>query len=200
MRSMTQRERRLGLATAGVVVTAGFVWLVVDPQLTRQRVLAEEVARKSEILSNMRRNMLLKDRIERRYETLRSLIRRSGGQERELAAFTRLLSALHAGGGLQVGSLRVLPTINEAHYVRLVARMELKGPIAGVMDLLDDLARMPEPMRAERIELSCRQQAGVVDVSLEISQVVSPSAEGTPSAEGGGAEVDQAGAATRPRS
>jgi hypothetical protein len=177
---MTQRERRLAAVTGGAIAVAGFVWGLVDPQLTRQAALSEEVARKQSLLSEMRQNMLLKDRIERRYEQLQTMIRRPNDQEEELATFTKVLSSLQAGQGMQVGSLRILPPIEEGNYVRLLARLEMKGPIGNAMGLLDALSRASEPLRAERVELACRQQVDVVDVSLEISHIASPAAKRMP--------------------
>lgn len=172
MRPLSRREQTLGGITLAVVVGAGlFIWFI-DPALARHAKLQEEVSRLEASLTRMRANMLLKDQIEARYEELKGLARESGSPNQEMARFARLLSGLYSPLSLQTRSVRPLPDADEGFYRKYALRVEMAGNVAGIAKFLAAVAQASDPIRVERIELTCKERPEFVTATLVVTKVV----------------------------
>ncbi len=172
MRSLGQRERILGGLTLMVVGGSGlFAWFI-DPALARHAVLQEEVGRLEVSLTRMRANMLLKDKIEARYEELKGLARESGSPAQEMAQVASLLSRLCSPLSLQTRSVRPLPDTDEGFYRKHAFRLEMEGNVTEVAKFLAAVAQASDPIRVERIELICKNRPEFVTVTLVVTKVV----------------------------
>jgi len=172
MRALNPREKRIARLTAAVLSGALlYVWLV-RPQLDRHGQLQEEVAALGTSLTRMHANIRLEDRIEKQYKNVRQLIRESGSASQEMSRFAGLLADLYGPLNLQVTSVRPLPDVQERYYRKYVLRLELSGSTMEIARFLANLARTPEPISVEWMDLLCKDRPGYLSGALIVSRVV----------------------------
>lgn len=172
MRRLNSRERLLASITATVVgLAVGYHWLL-EPQLDRQAELEREVGQLQISLTRMQANLLLKDKIERQYEELKNLVRHSGSSSQEMARFARLLSEICSPLGMTTKSVRPLPDVNAGFYRKFMLQVEMSGSLADIADFLAAVNRVQEPIRIERMQLTCQDRPDLLAASIVVTRVV----------------------------
>lgn len=172
MRRFSERERRAALLTAIVLAGVGvYIW-IVEPPLVRQAELRDEVAQLRIALTKMRSNIQLRDRIENQYAAAQTTMRQSVSPSQEMARFARLLSDLYTPLGVQMTSVRPLPDVQEQYYAKYSLRLEMAGSVADVAKFLAAVAQVADPIGVEWMELTCKDQPGVVIASLIVTRIV----------------------------
>ena len=135
-------------------------------------------------MTRMHANIRLKDRIERQYKNVRQLIRESGSASQEMSRFAGLLADLYGPLNLQMTSVRPLPDVQDVYYRKYVLRLELSGSTAEIARFLASLARTPEPISVEWLDLLCKDRPGHLSGALIVSRVVTATDTATPAAPG----------------
>jgi Tfp pilus assembly protein PilO len=175
MRAWKPREQVLAGVTAAVLLGALLVEVMFLPQWSRYTRKRDEVARLQVALTRMRANILLKDQIEARYEQFKGLIHESGSASQEMSRFARLLTELYGPLGLQTRSVRPLPDEDEGFYRKFALSLEMEGPVLEIGRFLAAAARAADPIRIERIELSCKDRPDLVTAQVVVTKVTTTS-------------------------
>lgn len=172
MPRLTDRERKIGRLTLLVILATVVYLYIIGPQLSRYAALQAEVEDLRLSLTQMQSNMQIKDRIESQYEGVRSLVHESASPSQEMSRFARLLSDLYSPLNMQTTSVRPLPDQQESHFRRFTLRLEMAGAVTEVARFLSSLSQVPEPIRVEWLELTCKDRPDYLAASLVVSKVV----------------------------
>jgi len=172
MRTFNRRERMLAGVTVVTVLAAVSAQTVVGPLWTRYIRLQDRRRELQLALTRMEANLRLKDRIEARYEELKGLIRHSGTASQEMSRFARLLTDLYRPLKLDVRSIRPLPDRDEGFYRQFALHVEMNGPIEHLASFLAAVAKVPEPVRVERVDIVCKERPDTVTASLVVTKIV----------------------------
>lgn len=171
MRRLGPRERRVAMATAGVLAMAAvYVW-IVEPPLQRYAQVEEDLAGLRASLARMQGNMQQRDRIERQYAAARKMIRESGSPSQEMARFARFLSDLYSPLPIQTMSVRPLPDVQETYYRKFSLRIETVGMLPDVARFLAAIVQASEPICVEWMELACKDRPGYVTASMIVTRI-----------------------------
>ena len=110
--------RELLLIVITIVVAFGSLAyiMIIEPQMDKRKRLLTEMQSKKLELMRMRAEMHVKDRVEKTYHELKSLIKGNGTDQQEISQFSRELNDLYSRLQVTIRSVRVLPLLKEEHY------------------------------------------------------------------------------------
>lgn len=170
---VTGRERALVAATAVVILGVVVTTMVIEPQLKAQRAQRAQLHELKVQWAQMTGNVLVKNRIDKVYDSVESLIEAKGNDQQEISVFTRDLSALYTGLHVRTKSMKILPTQHEEYHRVLSIRLEVEGSISEIIRFILALESHSKPMRIEQFVLKAQEVTDNVYGSFLITKVVS---------------------------
>lgn len=141
--SLSRRERRfVGLGAAGLVVVLGWAFLV-QPLAERERLTAELVPGRSQVLSRRLDLLARKDAITHDLETVNSRLERVSARFLTEAApavaaseLQKLTKEMAAQANTEIRSERILPPVEHGEVLEIPVEIAVSGEIRQLVDLL----------------------------------------------------------------
>ena len=166
------REKLLAITAATVTVGAVTFTIVIKPQLAERKLCLKRMHQLQSKLTKMRRDLLIKDRIDNVYSQIEPLIAGNGTKQQEISLFTRELSDLYSKLNVKIRSVKILPFANEEFYSRLSTKIEMSGPIKDILSFIFSVETYPNPLKIEQFDLRAQEVMGNIQASFLISKVV----------------------------
>lgn len=168
-----KREKLLAVAT-GIVLGAVFLFTsIIDPQLKKHKTMDAQYSQLQLDLTRVRRNFLIKDRIEKAYSQIEPLIAAQGNEQQQISDFTRLLDQIYSKLNVKIRAVKILPVADENHYQKLSIRIEMTGFIKDFLEFVEAVEQYTEPVRIEQFDLTCQEIKDTVMASMIISKIIS---------------------------
>lgn len=174
MNSSTKKNREKLLALIAATVTVGAVTFttVIKPQLEERKLRLKHMHQLQSKLTKMRRDLLIKDRIDKVYSQIEPLIAGNSTEQQELSLFTRELSDLYSKLDVKIRSVKIPPPTNEEFYRRLSIKIEMSGRIKNILSFIFSVETYPNPLKIEQFDLRAQEVMGNIQASFLISKVV----------------------------
>ncbi|MBC8481108.1 MAG: hypothetical protein H8D47_00375 [Planctomycetes bacterium] len=174
MKTITFKNRQKILAIlAGVIITTAAVFtLVIEPEMKKQKTLKNQLVELKIELTRAKRNILIKDRIEKLYQQAEPLIAADGSYQQQISDFARLLDQLYSKSNLEIKSVKILPPTNETHYSLLSIKIETNASIKDFIKFVLSIEKHSQPIRIEKLDLKAQDSRDNITVSLVISKIV----------------------------
>ncbi len=109
-------EKKLVIITAVVLVAVVMYTGVIEPQMIRRK---ESIQKKQQLqldLTRMKADMLLRDRIEKKYAQLKSMMQSAGTDQQEISRFSRELNDIYTKLPVKIKTIKILPLQEERFY------------------------------------------------------------------------------------
>jgi Tfp pilus assembly protein PilO len=166
-----KREKLLITFTAVIIGTALLFITIIDPQLKKHKALSSKLSQLQLDLTKARRNLLVKDHIEKAYSQIEPLIATQDSGQQQISSFTRLLDQIYSKLNLKIRSVKILPIENENYYQKISVRIEMTGSIKDFLKFIENIEQNQEPIRIEQFELTSQETADTIIASLIISKI-----------------------------
>jgi hypothetical protein len=169
---LNKREISFGVIT---LVLLGIVFLftaVVDPQLKKHKILSRQLDRLQLDMTKARKNLLIKDRTDKIYDQIESLLDAENNQQRQISAFTRRLDMIYSQLNIKIRSIKILPVSNDNYYQRLSIKIEMAGHVKDFLKFIETINGHEEPIRIEQFELTAQETKDNIIASVIVSKIV----------------------------
>jgi hypothetical protein len=121
----------------------------------------------------MKGDILIKDRIDRTYSQIGSLIKGVGTDQQEISLFSRELDSLVSRAIIKPGSVKILPVIHETHYRKLTIKLQTTDDIKKITGFINALESFEKPIRLEKIDFTAKERPDNVTASIVLTKIVS---------------------------
>lgn len=169
----SNREKRLAVATAVLVVGAVMFGAIIGPQLEERRVRMARLNSLELKLMKMKADLLVKDRIESVYSRIEPLIACEGTDQQEISLLARNIGALYSNLNVKIRSVKILPVVSDEFYRRLSLKVEMTGDIRDVLSFIYSVETSGSALRIEKVDLKARDITDNVQVTFLITKIVS---------------------------
>lgn len=169
------RQKILAVITVVVVVCAFVFSFVVEPQLKRRQDCLAQMNKLQLMLTRMKGDLLIKDRIDNIYAQLEPIIAGEGTDQQEKSGFTRELSELYSKLDVTVTSTTMLPTAKEEFYRRLSAKVQMHGNVREIFRFILAVEAHSSPVRIEQFDFKAREIADDINATFLVTKVVAGS-------------------------
>ncbi len=171
----TNREKQLAILTA-LVIAGTFVFTgVVKPQLQSARQLRKQHGDLELKALKIQNDLLQKNRVERKYALIKSLLASDSTEAQEMGGFSKELTRLYVKHGLRLKAEKPLPMLREKSYRVLSMQIELQGQINQVLSFIHSLEASENPIGIKRCEIKAREQRDEVNALFNIDKIVADS-------------------------
>lgn len=170
--SKKSREKVLAITTVSVVLGAIAFTVVIEPQLKKRKARIAHMNQLQLKLTKMKRDLLLKDRIDSVYSQIEPLIAGSGTNQQEISLFTRELGDLYSGLNVRIKTIKILQVTKEDFYRRLSVKIEMSGHIREILSFVLSVEIHPNPLRIEQFDITAREIVDNVEASFLVTKVV----------------------------
>jgi len=168
----TNRERWLIVANVGLLVGLLFFKVVIDPQLQTRKNLTEQVDQLQLNLTKMKRDMHVKDRVDKLYLDIEPLIRTTGNDQQEISLFTRELNDLYTQFPVKICSVKIYPVLRNEFYRQLMVNLEMSGNIKDILHFLRAVEASARPFKIEELTFTAQEAVDRIQAVFLISKVV----------------------------
>ena len=110
------REKLLAIITAAILAGTFLFTIIVEPQLIKRKISLEQLRKLQLEAVRMKANLLIKDRIEKKYSQISILIHGTGTDQQEISLFSRELNDLYSRLPVKIRTVKLLPLVQEQHY------------------------------------------------------------------------------------
>jgi Tfp pilus assembly protein PilO len=166
------RQKLLAIITAATIICAVIFMAIIEPQLSRRRVLLEHMHDLELKLTRMEADLLVRDRIDDIYSRVEPLIASRGTEHQEQSLLIRQLGELYGKLDVKIRSVVPLLTANEEFYSRLTVKIEMSGQIRSILNFISAVETHPNPIRIEKFDLKTKDAVDHVQASFLITKVV----------------------------
>lgn len=170
-----KREKVLAGITAAVLAAVLVFTAIIEPQLKTRNELTRNLGQLQIRLTKMKRDLLVRDRIDQIYSQIEPLIATTGTEQQQISDFTRQLGELYSKLNVKIRSVKILASSKEAFYRRLSIKMEMAGYVRDVLRFIEAVESSPNPIRIEQLGLKAQESRDNVHMSVIVSKVVSGS-------------------------
>jgi len=157
-----------GVILIGAVIFSG----IVKPFMSERGLCLERSHELQLKLAGMKKDLLIKDRIDKVYSQIEPLIKGNGTDQQEISQFTRELGNLYSKLNVKIRSVKILPGVNEEFYRRLAIKIEMSGSVKNILNFIPAVETYPDPIRIEQFDLKPQEIADNVLASFLITKVV----------------------------
>ena len=171
----TNREKQLAILTTLVIVGTLVFTSVVRPQLQNARQLRKQYADLELKALKIQNDLLQKNRVERKYALIKSLLASDSTEAQEMGGFSKELTQLYARQGLRLKAEKPLPLLREKSYRVLSMQIELQGQINQVLSSIHSLEASENPIGIKRCEIKAREQRDEVNALFYVDKIVADS-------------------------
>jgi len=168
----SNREKRLAVVTALLLVCSVMFGAIISPQLEERRIRLERLHGLELKLTKMESDLLMKDRIESVYSQIEPLIARTGTDQQEISLLARNLGELYSKLNVKIRSVKILPVLREQFYRRFSIKVEMTGHVRDVVSYILAVERSDNALRIERIDLKARDITDNVQGTFLITKIV----------------------------
>jgi Tfp pilus assembly protein PilO len=166
------REKTLAVITAIVIIGTLVFMIVIEPQLKMRKTRLANLRQLQLKLMKMKRDLLVKDRIDSRYSQIEPLIVSHGTDQQEISLLTRELRDLYLKLNVNTRTIKILPVTNEEFYKRLSVRIEMSGHIKEILKFIYSVEAHANPIRIEQFGIKAKEITDNVQASFLITKVV----------------------------
>ncbi|MHC4647209.1 MAG: hypothetical protein ACYTBJ_17085 [Planctomycetota bacterium] len=166
------REKLLAIIIGVLIAGVAVFMVVIEPQLKERGLRLKRLHQLQLRRTKMRRDMLIKDRIDYVYAQIEPLIASSRTEHQEISAFVRQLTDLYLRLGVKPRTVEPLETTDEEFYKRLEVKIEMSGHIRSILSFISAIETSTTPVRIERFDLTAQDIVDNVRASFVISKVV----------------------------
>ena len=170
--AMSKRERLLAILTAATIASVIIATLVIEPQIKRRKAYLAKLHEQQLQLTKMRRNLLLKNRVDQVYKEIEPLAAGTRGDQQEISAFTREVGDLYSGLSVRTRSVKLLPIVHEPYYRQLSLRIEMQGHVREILRFVRSVETHDKPIRIDELALKARETADQIEGAFLITKVV----------------------------
>ncbi|HEX3006986.1 MAG TPA: hypothetical protein VHO90_05160 [Bacteroidales bacterium] len=166
------KEKKLAITTVATLAGVLIFIIIIDPQLERHKVLANQIYQQQINLAKMKSDLLVKDRIEKEYAEIEPLVSSSRTDQQEISLFTRELNDLYSPLQVKIGSVKIFPLVQNEFCRRLSIKIEMSGDIKDILKFIRAIEACRNPLKIERLTLDVKEIVDQVQVSFLISKVI----------------------------
>lgn len=166
-------EKKLVIITAVVLVAVVMYTGVIEPQMIRRK---ESIQKKQQLqldLTRMKADMLLRDRIEKKYAQLKSMMQSAGTDQQEISRFSRELNDIYTKLPVKIKTIKILPLQEERFYKKFSIKAEMTGDIRNIITLIKAIESTDSPIRIEQLDLKAQGTPDKVLASFLLTKVTS---------------------------
>lgn len=167
-----KRGKILAGLTAILILSALIYIAAVKPCIEDLVVRTNQIEKLKVELVKIRADMLVRDKIEQRYEYVKSLLGDEGSNQQQISRFCSELNGLYEKLPLQVRSIKIMPVAEDKFYRKLLVKIEFSGNIKEIMKLISAVELSGTAVGLEQMEIKASQTTDVVSGVFVLSKIV----------------------------
>lgn len=166
-------EKKLAIITAILLVAVMMYTGVIEPQMMKRKASIQKKQQLQLNLTRMKADMLLRDRIEKKYAQLKSMMQSAGTDQQEISRFSRELNDLYSKLPVKIKTIKILPLQEERFYKKFSIKAEITGDIRSIITLIEAIESTNSPIRIEQLDLKAQGTHDKVLASFLLTKVTS---------------------------
>ncbi len=167
-----KREKFLAGFTAVLILSALIYIAAVKPCIKACATRIDQIEKLKAELVMIRADMLVRDKIEERYEYIKSLLGDEGSNQQQISRFCSELNGMYEKLPLQVRSIKIMPVAEDKFCRKLSVKIEFTGHIKEIMKLISAVELSDSAIGLEQMEIKASQTTDVVGGTFLLSKIV----------------------------
>lgn len=166
-----KREKVVGVMAGVFLVSVMFYVMVVEDGIVKYRDKTRELESVKIGYFKMRSDMMLKDRITKKFGEIEDSVASAGGAQQEISAFSNELNNIYSKFGVSVRSIKILPVVNEEFYRKIKIKLEVEGGAKEIARLIEGIEENEQAYNLEKINIKAKQTTDNVVCGFVISKI-----------------------------